>query len=137
MIDPLKSLPGYALRRASAAMLGDLATRLAPLDLRATEAAIVVLIEANPGITQSELCRALDVQRANMTPLIARLDHRGLVARTAVDGRSQGLALTPAGLDLHRAVRVAMDAHETGLVDRIPAPHRAAFMAALAALWGD
>jgi DNA-binding MarR family transcriptional regulator len=135
MEDPLIALPGYALRRASSAMLAELGVRLAAHDLRPTEASILVLISVNRGITQSELCRALDVQRANMTPLVGRLEGRGLIIRSAVDGRSQGLALTDEGTSLAAQARAAMDAQESAIIERIPAEHRAHLLPALAALW--
>ena len=135
MNDPLKPLPGYALRRASSAMLADLSARLAPLDLRTTEASILVLIEANDGIKQSELCKILDIQRANMTPIIARLEARLLITRTAVDGRSQGLTLSISGQNVVLQIKDAMTAHEAYLVARIPAEHLGHFLPALSALW--
>jgi len=135
MFDPLSSLPGYALRRASSAMLADLNARLSPLGVRHIEAAILSLIGTNPNLTQSHLCRTLGIERANMVPLIARLEARGLIARARVDGRSHGLSLTPDGEALTTEVDAAMRAHEQALIDRIAPGDRAAFMRALAALW--
>lgn len=137
MKDPLRSLPGYALRRASAAMMEDLGQRLNVLDLRTTDVSVLILIDANPGVTQSGLCRALGIQRANMTPLIARLDKRNLLERTAVDGRSHGLALTKAGQLLLSQARKTIAAHEDTLLSRIPEEHRAHLVPALQALWND
>lgn len=137
MKDPLRSLPGYALRRASAAMMEDLGQRLSELDLRTTEVSVLILIDANPGVTQSGLCRALGIQRANMTPLIARLDKRSLLERTAVDGRSHGLALTKSGKALLAQARTTISAHEDNLWARVPKEHRAHLVPALQALWND
>src|SRR6185437_16592952 len=55
VIDPLKGLPGYALRRVSAAFMAELASRLAVLDLRPAEATVLLVIGVNPGITQSDV----------------------------------------------------------------------------------
>jgi DNA-binding MarR family transcriptional regulator len=136
MNDPLKLLPGYALRRASAAMFADLAERLAPLDLRPTEVSVMKLIAANTGINQSALCQSLAMKRANMVPLTAKLEARGIISRTQTDGRSQGLALTAAGEALRLDAERAISAHETMLLARIPEAHRAHFLPALSALWG-
>ena len=76
MKDPLLDLPGYVLRRASAAALSELNQRLAPLRLRHGDAAFLLLIAAAPGSNQSEVGRILDIERANMVPLVARLDGR-------------------------------------------------------------
>jgi DNA-binding MarR family transcriptional regulator len=137
MLDPLKKLPGYALRRASSAMLSDLARRLTPLALRPTEASILLLIASNPGITQSALCRTLDIQRANMTPITARLEQRALLARERVNGRSQGLILTADGATLLCEVRNVINAHEQSLLAHVPLEHRAHLLPALMALWDD
>ena len=96
-IDPLEDYPGYALRRASAATMARLARRFAALDLRAAEASVLMVIDANPNITQSEIGRLLDIASANMAPLVSRLADRELVERQPVDGRSHGLALTRYG----------------------------------------
>ncbi|HKX55834.1 MAG TPA: helix-turn-helix domain-containing protein, partial [Xanthomonadales bacterium] len=92
--DPLENYPGYSLRRASAAAMARLARRFAKLDLRPTDASVLMVIDANPNITQSEISRMLDIASANMAPLVSRLADRGLVERLPVDGRSHGLALT-------------------------------------------
>jgi DNA-binding MarR family transcriptional regulator len=135
MNDPLQSLPGYLLRRASAAVTADLSALLAPFDLRISELSVLLLIGANVGITQSALGRTLDIQRANMTPLTARMEERGLIARQQVDGRSQGLALTQSGTALAAKAQIAINAFESKLTDRVPAEHRPHLVPVLKALW--
>jgi DNA-binding MarR family transcriptional regulator len=134
-VDPLKDLPGYALRRASAAAMQKLARRLSQLDLRPTEASVLMVIEINPNITQSEIGRMLEIAGANMAPLIGRLEKRELLERQPVDGRSHGLALTVAGRALTLRARKATKAHEEELLTRIPANLRSAFLSTLQALW--
>lgn len=135
MKDVLADLPGYSLRRASAAMLADFSALLAPLGLRPTEASMLILVEANPGITPSALGQALAVQRANMVPLVARLDESGYVDRVALDGRSFGLSLTEAGSKICSKVKQAVEIHERGIMERIPEVHREHLAPALKALW--
>lgn len=132
--DPLKSLPGYALRRVSAAFMARLAARLAALDLRPAEATVLLVIGANPGVTQSDVGRLLDIVSANMTPLTARLVNRDLIAREPVDGRSQGLRLSDSGRRLMQKARKIMEELESELLERIPAAQRAGFIGALMAL---
>lgn len=134
IIDPVTSLPGYALRRVSAAFMAKLAARLAALDLRPAEATVLLVIGANPAVTQSEVGRLLDIVSANMTPLTARLVERGLVAREPMDGRSQGLRLSEPGRRLAQRARRVVDELEAELMGRIPAAQRAAFLGALTAL---
>jgi DNA-binding MarR family transcriptional regulator len=135
MEDLLRSLPGYSLKRASAAMLDDLNRRLVALDLRHTDAAILVLVNGNRGVTQSELGRALAIQRANMTPIVGRLVDLGLVERLPLDGRSQGLGLTGAGIASLAQVQAAMAEHEALISGKIKAGSLETFKAALDALW--
>jgi DNA-binding MarR family transcriptional regulator len=134
LIDPLKDLPGYALRRASAAFMANLAARLAALDLRPAEATVLLVIGANPAITQSEIGRLLDIASANMAPLIARLADRNLLLREPVDGRSHALTLSEPGQRLTTKARQVIEELESGLLERIPKPHRSAFLAALRAI---
>lgn len=135
MHDPLAHLPGYVLRRVSAAVRDDLSARLAPLDLRLSEMSVLMLIAANPDANQSDIGRAVAIKRANMAPLIARLEARRLITRVPIDGRSQGLRLLAAGEALLGEARGLIDAFETALLARVPAVHRAHLLPALTALW--
>jgi DNA-binding MarR family transcriptional regulator len=133
--DPLQTFPGYLLRRASSALTAKLSRRLATLDLRIADMSILFFIEANPGITQSELGRLLDIQRANMTPITAKLGARGLISRATVDGRSQGLELTSAGAALSLKARTIADTFERELIERVAPNLRAHVAPVLTALW--
>lgn len=136
-IDPLKNYPGYALRRASAATMEELARRFGKMDLRPTEATVLMVIDANHNITQSEIGRMLDIASANMAPLVSRLADRELVERQPVDGRSHGLQLTSAGRTLTAKIKKAIDTHEKELLAKIPASQRKAFLAMLRSLWTE
>ncbi len=136
-IDPLKDFPGYLLHRVSADAMTRLARRLAPLGLRPTEASVLLVIEANPNITQSEIGRMLDIAGANMAPLVARLADRELIEREPVDGRSHGLTLAPAGRELFVQLRNQFKEHEAEILDKLPASRRAAFTKMLRTLWYD
>lgn len=136
MKDPLALLPGYLLRRASAASLLALNQRLESLQLRHTGASLLLLIGANPDITQSEAGRILDIQRANMVPLVARLIGQRLVSRRKVDGRSQALFLTPLGQETQQKVWRIISAYEADLLEKVPVEMQPHVVAILHALWG-
>ena len=133
MRDPLPNFPGYALRRAANATAAELAARLAETGLRQSDVSVLMLIDANPGVTASAIGRQLGIERANMVPLLKRLD--GLIARAPIDGKSQGLALTETGRARLAEARAVVEAFEAELIARVPAAHRAHLLPALEALW--
>lgn len=137
MDQQLLSLPGYALRRAASAAGAELTSRLAPLGLKQASATILLLLDANPCVTASALGRALDIQRANMVPLLKQLEETGLVSRTPIDGKSQALELTHKGREILGEVLKIVDSFESDLLARIPAEHRAHVLPALNAIWRD
>ncbi len=137
IVNPLDELVGYQLRRASVVMFDDLAATLADLDLRPTSASILLLVGANPGITQSAIGRILQIERANMAPQAAMLTQRELVARTASDGRSQGLRLTTTGKAMATKVRARIATHEQRFIDGFSEAEKAALLRALRSVWQD
>ena len=133
MRDPLPNFPGYALRRAANATGAELASRLGEVGLRQSEVSVLLLVAENPGVTASAIGRALDIQRANMVPVLKRLE--GLIDRAPIDGKSQGLALTAAGRARLSEARKVVEGFEAELLARVPAEHRAHLLPALEALW--
>lgn len=135
--DPLSALPGYALRRAANAMMGELSRRLGKEALRISEASVLLLIAERPGLTSSELGKLLDIQRANMAPLLGRLEGAGLIGRVPIDRKSSSIVLTPAGEAKLRKIRTLTTRFERDLLDRVPEEHRDHLVPALNALWQD
>ncbi len=132
--DPLAGLPGYALRRAANVMMAELASRLAVLDLRISDAAVLQLITGRTDMTASEIGKVLDIQRANMVPLLNRLDAAGLIQRQPLDRKSQAVVLTAVGQDQLIRVRKITTQFEDDLMARIPPAHQPHFLPALQAL---
>lgn len=135
MKDPLKSLPGYSLRRAANAMVAELSARLAAIDLRHTEASVLILVGANSDLTASALGRMLDIQRANMVPLLGRLEGAGLLYKEPLDGKSHALLLTNDGKAKLAEAMAIITEFESELLARVPAEHRDHLQPALDALW--
>jgi len=133
--DPFAGLLGYHVRRLSFVVMSDLTESLAPLGLKPADASILLAISEVPGVTQSDLGRALGIRRANMTPLIAALMARGLVEREPVDGRSQALRLSRAGRRTCRAAHQIVKDHEARLFGSLPEAARERLIAQLRALW--
>ena len=135
MRDPLPQLPGYSLRRAAHATAAELGARLADVGLRQVDASVLMLIADDADITASALGRQLDIQRANMVPLLKRLEDEGLIDRQPLDGKSQALLLTEAGRDRLEAALGIIHKFEDELLARIPPRHREHLLPALNALW--
>lgn len=95
----LSGYVGYALRQAQGVIHADFNHALAQLNLRPRQFAVLVLINQNPGTSQSSVSAALGIQQANFVATIADLEKRGLVRRrkSEVDGRTYSLVLTSRG----------------------------------------
>lgn len=132
--DTLVSLPGYALRRAANAMMDELGSRLSALDLRVSDASVLLLVDVRRDMTSSEIGKVLDIQRANMVPLLGRLETAGLIERKPIDRKSQAILLTALGKARLEEVKKITERFEMDLMARIPTEHREHFLPALRAL---
>ena len=98
----LDELLGYPLRRAQLAMFDafDEATR--GLRMTPPRFTAMVVIGANPGLSQTLLGRVLGIARSGAMLMTDLLEERGLVERRHLpeDGRAWGLHLTPQGARL-------------------------------------
>lgn len=134
LVEPLSGLPGYLLRRAANAMMAELATRLDALELRISEATVLLLLDGRADLTSSDIGKILDIQRANMVPLLARLEAAGLIRREPLDRKSQAILLTDDGRTCHARVEMLTREFENDLLARIPSDHRPHLIPALQAL---
>lgn len=118
---PLTGYLGYALRRAQMAAVGEFLEAFKEIDLRPTQLAVLIIINENPGIRQTEVCEALGIQKANFVPLLNELERRGLAARKSVAGdrRSSALHLTALGQSILQRARVIHDAYESRFIARL------------------
>jgi DNA-binding MarR family transcriptional regulator len=117
---------GYNLRRAHGVQKQRFAAIFAPLGIRPVTLTALGTIYERPGITQAELGKKLNIKRANMVPVMAELEGRGLITRKPSDSdrRAHVVALTPQGakltvklLELHRRLEDDL-AKELGLRER-------------------
>ncbi len=134
---PLEVYLGYHLRRAASHMQADLTRRIADLGITIVEMSVLLVVEANPGIIQSDIGRMIAIQRANMAPLVAGLVKRGWVDATPVDKRSSGLSLTDLGVDLVKAAQERIAENEAVLFANIGETDRATVLSLVKKLWSD
>lgn len=128
----LPRLVGYQLRLAQLAVFRDFDRATADLGLTPGRFGMLVLIEANPGVTQSELARAVGLDRSTMVALLDQLEDRRLVARRqGEDRRTNGLWLTAAGQRLLGKMKRRVAAHEARVAARLTRAERALLLGAL------
>lgn len=135
--NPLVQLLGYQLRRASFAMLSDLSAGISKLDLRIAEMSVLMVIDANPDITQSDIGRVLGIQRANMVPLVTQLERRALICRGEIRGRAQALRLTAEGAALVLRCRETIAEHEARFTTLFSHQERQDLLRCLPRIWQD
>lgn len=68
-------------------------------DLFPSQALALMLINENPGISQSRLSRELDLKPSTTSRFVDKLEHKGFVERK-VEGKSPSLHPTEEGLEL-------------------------------------
>jgi DNA-binding MarR family transcriptional regulator len=122
----LESLLGYTLRRAQVRVFQDFEAEMKSLGLTPGQLGTLFLIEANRGLSQSELGAALGIDRSSVVPLIDRLQKRGWVRRAAraSDRRAHALELAPGGVALLAKLMPRLDAHEARIAAGLSAAER-------------
>lgn len=133
--NPLEELLGYQLRRATAEVFGRVRAIMGSYNLTHTASSFLILVEANPGITQSTIGKILSIKRANIAPLTSEMEERGLIRREAVDGRSQGLYLTAEGRVLVEEVREKVVNQENEFINLFRPDEYRELLDALARVW--
>jgi len=129
----LPSLAGYQLRLAQIAIFRDFAQSLGEFDVTPGLFGVLVIIDANAGLKQSELARAAHLDRSTVVSVIDNLERRGLVERRAADNdrRSNALVLTPEGSALLKKLKRRVSDHEKRLVQHMTEDERATLVALL------
>ena len=117
----LADVVGYRLRLAQLAVFRDFLNTFESMGINPVHYSMLRLIDANPGLRQGELARALGIKRANMVALINGLEERGLAIRKPVanDRRSYSIFLTDEGQAFNREMQQAWFSHEQRMVDRL------------------
>ena len=84
---------GYLVRRAQIWIFQDFIRTLAAVDIRPAQYSVLIVIEANPGLTQTSLSQTLGIERARLVHLLDGLEARKFVRRwrSARDRRSHAL----------------------------------------------
>jgi DNA-binding MarR family transcriptional regulator len=118
---PIEDLIGYALRRAQGVVYADLNGALARISLRPLQFTLLLMVAENPGASQSGVCEALGIQKANCVPTMSELERRGYIIRrkSSADARSYQLHITHKGKRILQRAGEVHSMHEQRLIDRI------------------
>jgi DNA-binding MarR family transcriptional regulator len=116
----LRQALGYHMKRAFNVIQSDLSETLKPLGLRMLTYTALVLIVDNPGLSQSQLADAMDIERPNLVVIVDELEQNELIMRERVpsDRRTYALNATLAGRQLYKRAVAAVKNHEARLLSK-------------------
>lgn len=120
----LPGLVGYRLRLAHQAVFRDFAASVP--EATPGRAGMLMLVEANPGVTQGRLASEVGLERSTMVGVIDALEAGGLVERRrGEDRRTNGLWLTRRGRGVLASMKRRIQAHERRVASRLTGAERA------------
>jgi len=114
---------GYFVRRLQVWVFQDFIRRLASIDISPAQFSVLVVISANPGLSQAEIAATLGIERARLVRLLHRLEQRGLTQRlpSSSDGRRHALRLTRSGEKVLAQAKTLAAEHEAVLKEKLGA----------------
>jgi DNA-binding MarR family transcriptional regulator len=133
-LDGLTAHLGYLIRRAQIWIFQDFIRTLATVNIRPAQYSVLTVIDANPGLTQMSLSKALGIERARLVHLLDGLEARKFVERrpSASDRRSHALHLTARGGTALTAIKALAQKHEQHLAERVGRKNRQQLLRLLA-----
>jgi DNA-binding MarR family transcriptional regulator len=125
---------GYLIRRAQIWIFQDFIRTLAVVNIRPAQYSVLLVIEANAGLSQSALARTLGIERARLVHLLNDLESRNMVqrARSKHDKRSHTLSLTARGRSALSRIKLLADEHELRLARKVGVPNHKKLLRLLA-----
>lgn len=136
--DELPNYVGYQVRRTQAKIFSEFEATLKDFDFTPGSFGVLTLIRANPGITQVTLAGAFGVDKSTMSPVIFRLEKRGLIRREVLpsDRRCHALFFEQSGEPTFLAAREKIRAFEDNVAARLAKPEQRELTRLLAKLQG-
>lgn len=115
----LDELAGYALRRAQIRMTEAFDARLGPEGITTQRFSALVLIDANPGLKQTELAAIMGIARSGALAIVDALTAQDLIERRPApgDARAQALHLTAYGQERLPEIVRMVRAHDRDLTE--------------------
>jgi DNA-binding MarR family transcriptional regulator len=134
----LPDLIGFNLRCAQLALFQHFGATVGQEGISVPQFGTLLLIEANPDISQSAIAQALRFDRSTLVQIIDRLEDRGLVERhvSPTDRRSHALRITDAGAGMLTELKEQAIAHEDDVAAELSPDERARLIELLRKLYG-
>ncbi len=137
--DELPNYVGYQVRRTQAKIFSEFEATLKDFDFTPGSFGVLTLIRANPGITQVTLAAAFGVDKSTMSPVIFRLEKRGLIRREVLpsDRRCHALFFDEAAEAIFVRAREKIRTFEEGVAERLSRAEQRELNRLLSKLRGD
>ena len=122
----LPELIGYRLRIAQVGIFRDFCTSVDEPEITPTLFGALVLIDANPGMKQTQLADAIQLDRSSVVSVLDKLEERGLVERVRApdNRRANALHLTADGRQVLQHLIPQVRAHEERVLQHLDAADR-------------
>jgi DNA-binding MarR family transcriptional regulator len=118
----LPDLLGYQLRLAQQAVFRDFERAADGLGVSPGRFGMLILVEANPGVSQSRLAQEIGLDRSTLVAILDALEDAKLVERRAgEDRRSNGLWLTRRGKAVVQKMKARVAEHEARVAAQLTA----------------
>jgi DNA-binding MarR family transcriptional regulator len=134
----LPQILGYHLRRTQVAIFAHFSSTVAAEeDITPGLFGMLQVIAANPGLAQSRLAEAMEVDRSTIVKVVDQLEGRGLIIRkpSPTDKRSYCLQLTNQGRAALRRMETLVLRHEAEVTKALSADERQLLIGLLTRLY--
>jgi len=133
--DILEELTGYAVRRAQLSIYEDFSASLGVAGITPQRFSSLVIIGANPGISQTRLAEVMGIARSGVVSIIDSFEAAGLVERQdSGDRRSYNLHLTKEGQRQLKKYKAAVKDHDDRITEQLSDAERQQLRALLGKL---
>ncbi|MDP2215467.1 MarR family winged helix-turn-helix transcriptional regulator [Phenylobacterium sp.] len=132
-VPALDGSPSHLLHRALQVSLDIYAEAFGDSDLTQRQYAVLSAVEAQEGLTQTDLVRTTGIDRSTLADMAARMIAKGLLARerSLADARANAVRLTEAGRAALAEARPRMEQADGQLMRLVSASKRETFLAQL------
>jgi DNA-binding MarR family transcriptional regulator len=132
----LEQSPSHLMHRALQLALDIYSEQLGPEGLTQRQFAVLAVVEARPGLTQSDLVKTTGIDRSTLADLVARMTAKGLLERerSTLDARAMAVRLTETGLIALTDARPKVAVVDKRILSLLPKAKRNGFMDLLTGL---